>query len=310
VVRGEDDLWRRHAAVNRLQSLLLVCVLFAIAGGAGWLLLGRDGLITALVASLVALAMEPAATARLTLRLYGARPLEGIPALTALANELARRAGLPAPPRLYRVASPLVNAFAVGSRSESAIVLTDGLLQNLSPRELKGVLAHEIAHIAQDDLRVMGLADYVSRLTALFALVAQMLLLFSLPAWLMGVTEIRWGGLLLLLISPQLALLAQLGLSRVREFDADRVAAQLTGDPAGLALALAKIERVSRSWRAWLMPGWGNPEPSWLRTHPATEERIARLRALDAHAQGGEAPWQRPQALDRRPRWHPLGFWY
>jgi heat shock protein HtpX len=135
VVKGEDDLWHRHAAVNRLQSLLLVCVLFAIASGAGWLLLGRDGLITALVASLVELAMEPAATARLTRRLYGARPLEGIPALTKLANDLARRAGLPAPSRLYRVASPLVNAFAVGSRSESVIVLTDGLLQNLSPRE-------------------------------------------------------------------------------------------------------------------------------------------------------------------------------
>lgn len=309
-MREEEDLWRRHAAVNRLQSLLLVFVLFAIAGGAGWLLLGSDGLITALVASVVALAMEPAATARLTLRLYGARPLAGVPVLALLATELARRAGLPTAPRLYRVPSPLVNAFAVGSRSESAIALTDGLLQNLNLRELKGVLAHEIAHIAQDDLRVMGLADYVSRLTALFALVAQMLLLFSLPAWLMGVSEIRWGGLLLLLVSPQLALLAQLGLSRVREFDADRMAAQLTGDPAGLASALAKIERVSRSWRAWLMPGWGNPEPSWLRTHPATEERIARLLALESHAEGGEVPWQWGQAPDRRPRWHPLGFWY
>jgi heat shock protein HtpX len=76
---------------------------------------------------------------------------------------------------------------------------------------------------------------------------------------------VNWPGLLLLAASPQLALLAQLGLSRVREFDADRLAAELTGDPQGLASALAKIERVSRSWRAWLWPGWGNPEPSWLR---------------------------------------------
>ncbi|MEI2420259.1 M48 family metalloprotease, partial [Arthrospira platensis SPKY2] len=75
-------------------------------------------------------------------------------------------------------------------------------------------------------------------------------------------------------------LLAQLGLSRVREFEADRAAAELTGDPDALARALVRIERVTRSWRAWLLPGWGNPEPSWLRTHPLTEERVGRLRDM------------------------------
>ena len=116
----------------------------------------------------------------------------------------------------------------------------------------------------------MGLADSVSRLTSLLAMVGQIAIVFSLPALLAGAVAVNWPGLLLLAASPQLALLAQLGLSRVREFDADRLAAELTGDPQGLASALAKIERVSRSWRAWLRPGWGNPEPSWLRTHPAT----------------------------------------
>ena len=142
------------------------------------------------------------------------------------------------------------------------------------------MLAHEVAHIAQDDLRVMGLADSISRLTSLLALLGQITLLISMPALLAGAVEINWLGLLLLAASPQLALLAQLGLSRVREFDADRMAVELTGDPHGLASALAKIERVSRSWRAWMLPGWGNPEPSWLRTHPTTEDRIARLMAL------------------------------
>ncbi|MEK8401835.1 M48 family metalloprotease, partial [Escherichia coli] len=88
---------------------------------------------------------------------------------------------------------------------------------------------------------------------------------------------VYWPGLLLLAASPQLALLAQLGLSRVREFDADRLAAELTGDPQGLASALAKIARVSRSWRAWLWPGWGNPEPTAL----APERAVA----LIAHQQ-------------------------
>lgn len=218
----------------------------------------------------------------MTLRLYGARPLrpDEAPAIWSLLRALAARAGLPNTPVPYYVPSDIVNAFATGSRRLASIALTDGLLRSLSMRELQAVLAHEVAHIAQEDLRVMGLADSISRLTNLLALLGQVALLISMPALLVGAAEINWIGLLLLAASPQLALLAQLGLSRVREFDADRMAVELTGDPHGLASALAKIERVSRSWRAWLLPGWGNPEPSWLRTHPATEDRIARLMAL------------------------------
>ncbi|WP_086497682.1 zinc metalloprotease HtpX, partial [Acinetobacter seifertii] len=204
----------------------------------------------------------------LTLRLYGARPLHPneAPDLWAVLRELAARAGLPAVPVPHYVPSGVVNAFATGTKHHAAIALTDGLLRSLTPRELTGVLGHEIAHIANEDLRVMGLADSISRLTHLLALLGQIMLLFSLPALLWGTVAIQWPALLLLAVSPQLALLAQLGLSRVHEFDADRLTAELTGDPQGLALALAKIERESR---ARLLPGWGNPEPSWLRTHPA-----------------------------------------
>ncbi|MBN0756636.1 M48 family metalloprotease, partial [Pseudomonas aeruginosa] len=98
----------------------------------------------------------------------------------------------------------------------ASIALTDGLLRSLSPRELAGVLAHEVAHIANEDLRVMGLADSVSRLTSLLAMVGQIAIVFSLPALLAGAVAVNWPGLLLLAASPQLALLAQLGLSRVR----------------------------------------------------------------------------------------------
>ena len=210
--------------------------------------------------------------------------------------------------------SAVVNAFATGSKQEASIALTDGLLRSLSPRELAGVFAHEVAHIANEDLRVMGLADSVSRLTCLLALMGQIAILLSLPALLVGAAEVYWPGLLLLAASPQLALLAQLGLSRVREFDADRLAAELTGDPQGLASALAKIERVSRSWRAWLWPGWGNPEPSCLRTRPATQERIARLLTL-APGPASALPLRAPHFLPesalatRPPRWRPSGLW-
>ena len=193
------------------------------------------------------------------------------------------------------------------------IGLTDGLLRSLTPRELTGVLGHEIAHIANEDLRVMGLADSISRLTHLLALLGQLAIVLSLPTLLLGVTEVNWPALLLLAVAPQLALLAQLGLSRVREFDADRLAAELTGDPHGLASALAKIERVSRSWRAWLLPGWGNPEPSWLRTHPATAERIERLLELAPPPAMPPFPSARfdPEVTvsPRPPRWRTGGLW-
>jgi heat shock protein HtpX len=110
------------------------------------------------------------------------------------------------------------------------------------------------------------------------------------------------------------ALLAQLGLSRVREFEADRAAAELTGDPGALARALLRIERVTRSWRAWFMPGWGNPEPSWLRTHPHTEERIERLKAMTHAPLPALAQVDALSLAGMRPRrsagWHPGGFWY
>ena len=314
-LRHAQNVGARHRWLNRLQTALLVLTLLGIAAVAGSLLLGDGGLWLALAAAGFTLLLEPAAASGLTLRLYGARPLhpDEAPDLWAVLHELAARAGLPAVPVPHYVPSGVVNAFATGSKHHAAIALTDGLLRSLTPRELTGVLGHEIAHIANEDLRVMGLADSISRLTHLLALLGQLAIVLSLPALLLGVTEVNWPALLLLAVAPQLALLAQLGLSRVREFDADRLAAELTGDPHGLASALAKIERVSRSWRAWLLPGWGNPEPSWLRTHPATAERIERLLELAPPPAMPPFPSARfvPEVTvsPRPPRWRTGGLW-
>ena len=314
-LRHAQNVGARHRWLNRLQTALLVLTLLGIAAVAGSLLLGDGGLWLALAAAGFTLLLEPAAASGLTLRLYGARPLhpDEAPDLWAVLRELAARAGLPAVPVPHYVPSGVGNAFATGSKHHAAIALTDGLLRSLTPRELTGVLGHEIAHIANEDLRVMGLADSISRLTHLLALLGQLAIVLSLPALLLGVTEVNWPALLLLAVAPQLALLAQLGLSRVREFDADRLAAELTGDPHGLASALAKIERVSRSWRAWLLPGWGNPEPSWLRTHPATAERIERLLELAPPPAMPPFPSARfvPEVTvsPRPPRWRTGGLW-
>ena len=314
-LRHAQNVGARHRWHNRLQTALLVLTLLGIAAVAGSLLLGDGGLWLALAAAGFTLLLEPAAASGLTLRLYGARPLhpDEAPDLWAVLRELAARAGLPTVPVPHYVPSGVVNAFATGSKHHAAIALTDGLLRSLTPRELTGVLGHEIAHIANEDLRVMGLADSISRLTHLLALLGQLAIVLSLPTLLLGVTEVNWPALLLLAVAPQLALLAQLGLSRVREFDADRLAAELTGDPHGLASALAKIERVSRSWRAWLLPGWGNPEPSWLRTHPATAERIERLLELAPPPAMPPFPSARfvPEVTvsPRPPRWRTGGLW-
>lgn len=311
-----SEVAREHAALNRLQTVLLVLVLGAVGGLAGHLLFGATGFWLSLAAILLSLALQPVATTRLTLSLYRARPIDPAeaPQLWRMLDLLADRAGLPAVPRPYYVPSRMINAFAVGNRRQAAIALTDGLLGTLAPRELLGVLAHETAHIANGDLRVMNLADYVSRLTGAFAILGFLLLLSALPAIWLGQLEVQWLGFVLLAVSPHLARLAQMGLSRVREFDADLSAATLTGDPAALAAALARIEAVARGWRGWLLPGWGNPEPSWLRTHPPTAERIRRLLALEVPRRADE--WTAlPEFAERRAtpyrasRWHPFGIW-
>lgn len=311
-------MWQGHAWGNRVQTLLLFLTLFGISALAGFLLLGEIGLWSSIAACCFAVIVEPAAATRLTLRLYSAQPisLHEAPELWDMTKQISRRADLPATPLLHYIPSSVAIAFSAGSDQQAAIALSDGLLRTLSMREIAGVLAHEVAHIAHGDLRVMNLADYVSRLTALFALIGQSVFMLTLPWMLDGSAEINWVGLALLVISPYLALAAQMGLSRLREFDADLEAAHLTADPEGLARALAKLEQVSRSWPSWLLPGWGNPHPSWLRSHPATEDRVIRLLALRKSSVdyieydvSGENSFSAPQ-VRRSPRWHPGGYWY
>jgi heat shock protein HtpX len=315
---GRHDARSRHRWLNRLQTALLVLTLVGIAAAAGSLLFGEIAPLAG-----AGRCIAPCCSNRRRLRddlasvwRPSLHPHEA-PEIWALLLRAARVAPV-CPQRRFRTTCPAPSSTpSPPDRSSLAsIALTDGLLRSLSMRELQAVLAHEVAHIAQEDLRVMGLADSDQPAHEPAG-----------PCWvrsrscsacqrlLVGAAEIYWPGLLLLAASPQLALLAQLGLSRVREFDADRIAAELTGDPHGLASALAKIERVSRSWRAWLLPGWGNPEPSWLRTHPATRIvsracwRWRLSHRSPAVPNGPISRRQGPFAPMRPPRWHPSGLW-
>ena len=308
-----------HRGLNRFQTLLLLGLMTGYAGLVGWLLWGSDGLWFLVVWGAFLLLFSPQLSARWVLRMYGARPVSPAqaPEYHQALTTLAARAGLPAAPSLWWVPSPMVNAFAVGRRDASAIAVTDGLLRTLSPRELVAVLAHETAHIAHGDLFVMSLADVISRITSAMSFVGLILILLSLPQALAG-GEVHWWPLILLALAPQVNLLAQLGLSRTREFDADLTAAQLTDDPQGLASALVKLERIERGFlRRIFLPGQGLPEPSWLRTHPTTRERVQRLLDLQRSL---HVPWSDGYSFEppefphirvrQRPRGGWWGYWY
>ena len=307
--------------LNRLQSLLLLGVMAGFMALLGRLLWGGDAAFWLMMLGVLVLLFNPVAAPQLVMRMYRAQPLkpQQVPALYAALEELARRAGLPRVPTLYYVPSRMVNAFAVGSREDAAIAVTDGLLRTLDTREATGVLAHEISHIRNGDMWVMGIADLFSRLTSLFSLFGQFLLLLNLPLLMMANTGINWFAILILIFAPNLSALAQLGLSRTREYDADLNAALLTGDPEGLARALVKIEKEQGTLlERVFLPGRRIPEPSLLRTHPPTEERVRRLMELrlpadrkplslsaEPLAQGGlQQPVQRP------PHWHLSGLWH
>jgi heat shock protein HtpX len=267
---------------NLAQAALLLGGMVVVLAGLAWLIFGTVGLLWALGLGALVLVLRPRISPQWLLSMYGAHPLPpaAAPQLYRYLAALAGRAGLPAVPGLYYVASPMANAFAVGRRDDSAIVLTDGLLRLLTSRELVGVLAHETSHVRADDLWIMNLSDTIGRVTHAFAYSGLFLLVLTAPMT-MGGTLSPLAFALILTAVPTLVTLLQLALSRSREYDADLHAAALTGDPEGLASALEQLERSEgRIWERVMVPRRRAPDPFLLRTHPPTAERTRRLREL------------------------------
>lgn len=311
-----------HRTRNTLHALLLLSGMGLILLVLGYLLAGTAGAVVIAGTGLAVLWLSPRVAPNVILRLYGARPLarSELPELHDIVHELSRRAGLPRPPHVYYVPTRVMNAFTVGDPESSAVAVTDGLLRALAARELTGVLAHEISHLKNNDLKVMMLADMISRMTSMLSTLGQVLLLLNLPLLLMGEVTVSWLAIFVLLAAPWVATLLQLALSRRRELDADVEAFHMTGDAKGLAGALAKMERYQQRLLDWLVPGRRVPDPSILRTHPNTEERIERLLSLASEKTMSSEPMAPPHAaafappgrsaVDRQPRWHVTGLWY
>ncbi len=336
----DAEILKAHRRTNRWQSILLLlavgAVLFLIAYSlfgitAGWMAVGFAVLL---------FVFTPAVSPSIVLRMYRAKPLKEsqAPALFDLVQELSKRAELPKPPDLYYLPSDVMNAFTVGRKKHAVIAVSDGLLRRLNLAELAGVLAHEMAHIQNNDVRLMGFADVAGRVVGSLSRLGQFLLLLNLPLILMGQSHIPWLTIGVLVLAPILTQLAQLALSRTREFEADASAAELIGDPRPLAAALKKIEEQSQSMLAKMFGGRkGLREPSLMRTHPHTHERIERLKGLrrsaaqaaaqgllkfeqaqsdDPRAQSAQksaqkSPQESPQAeTPIPPRWHRTGTWF
>lgn len=310
-----------HKLRNVSHSLLLVAGLTIVTAFSAWLLLSWPGVITALVCILGLFVFAPRVPPELVMRMYGARkldPREGHP-ISGIVATLSRRAELAAVPEVYVIPSTTLNAFATGQPDKAVIGITEGLLRRLDVNELAGVLAHEISHVRNNDLAVMGLADVMTRFTQMLSYLALLLAFFNLPAILAGRANLSLLGLVLLYLAPSIGSLLQLGLSRTREYDADLEGAYLTGNPGALASALQKLERYQgRFWEdlAFPVPGRRIPQPSLLRSHPTTDERVERLRALEGRPMLPpiEMPGERVASLAgaaaMRPRTRWPGVWY
>lgn len=276
---------RRHRLRTTTVLLALGAALVVCCGGLG----GLIGLVTGLGAAALLVTGAYAASGRLALRAMRAYPVGEAeqPRLCGIVRELATVLRQPMPAvYVSPVAAP--NAFAAGrSPRRAAICVTEGLLRRLDERELRAVVGHELAHVANRDIIVTSVASAV----------AAMLLTFAQCAWRLPgrrrAARHPLGLVLLLAVAPITALVVRLVIHRSREFEADLVAARITGDPLALAGALRAVERGTRaaplpaeprlraSASLMIADPFAGGGLSWLfSTHPATAERIRRLERL------------------------------
>lgn len=278
--------------MSLLKIGLLVTGLTALFVLVGHVIGGATGVVIALALALVTNFASYWYSDRIILGMYGARPVppKAAPELHRMLERLAQAAKIPVP-RLYILPDPQPNAFATGrSPAHAAVALNQGLLDRLGPREIEGVLAHEISHIKHRDTLTMTL---VATLAGAIMTLVQLGYFASMFGGMARDDEEGGGGpivaLLMLLFAPLAATLIQLGISRTREYEADASAARLTGNPEGLARALLKLEQSAEQIPSHATPstahlfivnplsGAGGMMLSLFRTHPPIQQRVERL---------------------------------
>ena len=274
---------------NWFKTTLLMAAIVALFGVVGMALGGRTGMLLALLFGGAMNLFAYWNSDKMVLRMYNAQEVDAASGgqFYAMVADLARRAELPMP-RVYIIDEAQPNAFATGRNPENAAVAaTTGIMRILSERELRGVMAHELAHVKHRDTLISTISATVAG--AISAL-AQFGMFFG------GGDRDRPNfavQLIVMILAPLAAMLIQMAISRAREFGADQGGAEISGDPEALASALRKIEAYARGTpmhaaeahpeTAQMMiinPLSGGDLQGLFRTHPATEQRVARLLAL------------------------------
>ena len=278
--------------MNTFRTGLLLAGLTGLFLAIGYLLGGQGGMLLAFLFAAGTNLFAYWNADKMVLRMQGARQVDRAmaPEYYDIVATLAKRANLPMP-KVYIMDNPQPNAFATGRNPKNAAVAaTTGLLQTLSPSEIAGVMAHELAHIKHRDTLVMTL-------TATLAGAVSMLANFG---FLFGGRDRNsplgpLGGILLIILAPLAAMIVQLAVSRTREYEADRGGAEISGEPMSLASALHKISGVAQripneaaeanpamAHLFIVNPLSGQRMDNLFSSHPATENRVAELQKMAA----------------------------
>jgi len=301
---------------------LLLAAMTGLFLAAGYLIGAEQGMLIAFALAVGTNIFAYWNSDKMVLRMYGARQVDraSAPGFYDLVERLAQRAQLPMP-KVYIMDNPQPNAFATGRNPENAAVAaTTGLLNMLNEREIAGVMAHELAHVKNRDTLIMTVT---ATLAGAIGMLATFAMFFGRGTNRGPLGAL--GGILVMILAPLAATVVQLAISRTREYGADKHGAAISGDPEALASALAKIEQGAKRMpneeaeanpaTAHLFiinPLNGRGADSLFATHPATANRIARLRAMagDAGTRDADGAWgpatevraSRPSGTPKRAR--------
>jgi heat shock protein HtpX len=302
--------------MGTLKTFTLLAIMTALFTGVGYLIAGQMGMIIAFVVAAAMNFFSYWNADKIVLKMQGAReidPKTASPMLRTFSKDvmkLADRAGLP-PPRVYIIETPQPNAFATGRNpSHAAVCATTGLLGMLNREEVAGVMAHELAHVKHRDTLTMTVTATIA---GAIGMLANFALFFGRERT--GLI----GSIAIMIFAPIAAGLVQMAISRSREYEADRMGAEICGNPLWLASALEKIERGARSTinvaaernpamaHMYIMnPLNGRGADNLFSTHPATANRVEALRRLASEM--GVSPATSPTAApDARRQAGPWG---
>ena len=276
---------------NLLKTAVLMAAITALFMALGSFVGGQQGMMIALLVAVGLNFFSYWFSDKLVLKMYGAREVDesSAPQFYSMIRELAQRAQLPMP-RVYVIDEAAPNAFATGRDPEhAAVAATTGIMQVLSARELRGVMAHELAHVKNRDILISTVSATMAGAISMLANFA----MFFGGRDSEGRSTNPIAGFAVAMLAPLAASLIQMAISRSREFEADRGGAELSGDPHALASALEKIHAYARGTpmaaaernpaTAQMMivnPLFGGGLSNLFSTHPSTEERVQRLRAM------------------------------